>query len=77
MPALQSRQAQKIRELREAPVATGFLHLAEQSDVLALPRSTVPARHRTSGLSGSVIRQMLAEPNFAEAGPGEDLGIRA
>ena len=63
MSAAQSRQADKIRELGDALIATGYLHLDEQADVLGLPRNTtwntIRARHKTSGLSASVINQML------------------
>jgi hypothetical protein len=62
------RQAEKIRELHAALIATGYLHLDEQAGVLGLPRSTmwsiIQARHKTSGLSGSVIRQMLAKTDM-------------
>jgi len=68
MSAVQSRQADKIRELGEALIAIGFLRLDQQAGVLGLPRSTtwsiIRARHKTSGLSASVINQMLARPQL-------------
>jgi predicted DNA-binding transcriptional regulator AlpA len=70
MSTLQSRQAEKIRQLREALIDTGYLHLDEQAGVLGLSRSTawsiIQARHKTSGLSGSVIKQMLAQPRLPQ-----------
>jgi predicted DNA-binding transcriptional regulator AlpA len=68
MSEVQSRQVEKIRELREVLIATGYLRLDEQAGVLGLPRSTtwsiIQAKHKTSGLSGSVINQMLAQPQL-------------
>jgi predicted DNA-binding transcriptional regulator AlpA len=68
MPTFQSRQAERIRELRETLIATGYLRLDEQAGVLGLPRSTtwsiIQAKHKASGLSGSVINQMLAQPQL-------------
>ena len=70
MSSVQSRQAEKIRELGEALIATGHLHLDEQATLLGLPRSTtwhlIHARHKTSGLSGSLIKQMLGQPRLPE-----------
>jgi predicted DNA-binding transcriptional regulator AlpA len=68
MSAMRLRQAEKIKELGDALIATGYLRLDEQASVLGLPRSTVwsirQARHKTSGISGSVITQMLARPQL-------------
>ncbi len=55
-------------ELREALIATGHLHLDDQASVLGLSRSTtwtiMRAKHKNSGLSASVIKQMLAQPQL-------------
>jgi predicted DNA-binding transcriptional regulator AlpA len=68
MSASQSRQAEKIRELGQALLADGYLRLDEQAGVLGLPRSTtwsiIRSRHKTSGLTASVIHQMLAHPQL-------------
>jgi predicted DNA-binding transcriptional regulator AlpA len=65
-----NRQAEKIRELGEALIATGHLHLDQQATVLGLARSTtwhlIHARHKTSGLSGPLIKQMLAQARLPE-----------
>src|SRR5690242_21959125 len=61
-------QSEKIRELREALVTAGHLRLDQQASVLGLSRSTtwsiLQAKHKTSGLSGSVIKQMMAQPDL-------------
>jgi predicted DNA-binding transcriptional regulator AlpA len=68
MSVCRLRQSEKIRELGEALIATGYQRLDEQAGLLGLPRSTtwsiIQARHKTSGLSGSVIKQMLAQPHL-------------
>jgi hypothetical protein len=81
MSALQSRQAEKIKQLGEALIATGYLHLDEQAAALGLPRSTtwsiLQARHKASGLSASVICQMLAHPQLPYLVRRKILEIRA
>ena len=61
-------QSTKIRQLGEALIATGYLHLDEQARVLGLSRSTtwtiLRAKHKTSGLSASVIKRMLRQPQL-------------
>jgi hypothetical protein len=61
-------QSAKIRQLGEALIATGYLHLDEQANVLGLSRSTtwtiLHAKHKNAGLSVSVIKQMLAQPQL-------------
>ena len=67
-PVMKSRQAAKIRQLGETLMATGFRSLDEQARVLGLSRSTtwtiLHGNHKNSGLSASVIKQMLAQPQF-------------
>jgi hypothetical protein len=63
-----TRQSSKIRELGEALVTSGFRTLDEQANALGLPRSTtwtiLRANHKASGLSATVINQMLAAPQL-------------
>jgi hypothetical protein len=65
-PEMKARQSAKIRELREALVAAGFLTLDEQSKALGLSRSTtwtiLKGNHKGSGLSAAIIDRMLAAP---------------
>src|SRR5262245_22486120 len=64
-------QARKIAELRAALEAAGFRTLGEQSVALGLCRSTAwnvkQALHKGSGLSASVISQMLHSPCLPDA----------
>ena len=61
-------QSRKIREIAEALIAAGFLCLDNQARALGLSRSTtwtiVHAKHKNSGISASVIKQMLAQPQL-------------
>jgi predicted DNA-binding transcriptional regulator AlpA len=65
---MKARQSAKIRELREALVASGFLTLDEQSKALGLSRSTtwtiLKGNHKASGLSAAIIDRMLAAPRL-------------
>ena len=65
-PEMKARQSAKIRELREALVAAGFLTLDDQSKALGLSRSTtwtiLKGNHKGSGLSAAIIDRMLAAP---------------
>jgi hypothetical protein len=65
---IKARQSSKIRELAEAVEAAGFLTLDEQAKALGLPRSTAwtirRASHKSSGLSASIIKRMLAAPEL-------------
>jgi hypothetical protein len=60
---LKSRQANKIREISEALVSSGFRTLAAQSRVLGLRRSTtwtiLRGNHKSSGLSAKIIGRIL------------------
>jgi hypothetical protein len=65
---MKARQSAKIRELREALVASEFLKLDEQSKALGLSRSTtwtiLKGIHKASGLSAAIIDRMLAAPRL-------------
>src|SRR5262249_3245785 len=65
---MKSRHTSKIRELAEAVKSAGFLTLDEQAKALGLSRSTAwtirKASHKASGLSASIINQMLAAPEL-------------
>ena len=65
---MKARQTAKIRELRDALVAAGFVALDEQARALGLCRSTtwtiLRGNHKTSGLSASVLNRMLAAPQL-------------
>jgi hypothetical protein len=60
------RQRSRIRELRDALVAAGFVALDKQANVLGLSRSTtwtiLKGNHKGSGLSAAIINRMLAAP---------------
>ncbi len=61
-------QSRKIREIAEALLTAGYLCLDDQAEVLGLARSTtwtiLHARHKNTGLSASVIKQILAQPQL-------------
>jgi hypothetical protein len=61
-------QSLKIRELREALVTAGYSHLTAQARILGLSRSTtwsiLRANHKGRGISGSVIKRMLDQPEL-------------
>jgi hypothetical protein len=63
---MKARQAVKIKEIRDTLIAEGLLSLASQAKALDLSRSTtwavLQAAHKSSGLSGAVIKRMLASP---------------
>jgi predicted DNA-binding transcriptional regulator AlpA len=65
---VKARQSAKIRELRVALVASGFMTIDEQSKVLGLSRSTtwtiLKGDHKASGLSAAIIDRMLAAPRL-------------
>lgn len=56
-------QASKIREIGKALKAAGYEHIDAQAEALGLSRSTtwtvLQGNHKTSGLTASVIHQML------------------
>ena len=61
-------QSSKMRELKDALVASGFVALDEQAAALGLCRSTawtiMRGAHKNSGLSVAVINRMLACPRL-------------
>jgi len=65
---MKARQAAKIRQFGEALIAKGYVRLDEQARVLGLSRSTtwtiLHGNHKNSGLSASVIKKMLAQPQL-------------
>jgi hypothetical protein len=69
--AMKSRQCVKIAELRRVLLEAGFHTLSRQAAALGLSRSTtwavLKANHKSSGLSGSVIKRMLRCPELPPA----------
>ena len=65
---MKARQSSKIREIRQALVTAGVCTLNGQAQVLGLLRSTtwtiLKARHKTTGLSATIINRMLASPQL-------------
>jgi hypothetical protein len=63
-----SKQSAKIRELRWALVAAGFLTLDAQARALGLCRSTtwsvLKGDHKASGLSAEIVNRMLKAPHL-------------
>lgn len=63
-------QSKKIREVADALIAAGYVALGEQASALGLSRSTtwtiLNTKHKKSGLSASVVRKILAQPNLPE-----------
>ena len=68
---MKARQSVKIKEIRDALIAEGLLTLASQAKALDLSRSTtwavLQAAHKSSGLSGAIIKRMLASPHLPSA----------
>jgi hypothetical protein len=65
---LKARQAAKLREIREALVAEGYVRLDDQASALGLSRSTtwtiISGTHKSSGLSATVLERMLSSPRL-------------
>lgn len=65
---MKARQSAKIREIVPALVATGITKLDNQAQALGLSRSTawtiISARHKSTGLSPTVIDRILASPRL-------------
>ena len=63
-------QSAKIREIAEALITAGHHCLDDQASALGLPRSTawtiLHTQHKKTGLSASVIKQMLAQTQLPE-----------
>jgi hypothetical protein len=68
---LKALQCAKIAELREVLLRSGYPSLDKQAAALGLSRSTtwavLQASHKSSGLSGSVIKRMLGSPDLPPA----------
>jgi hypothetical protein len=65
---LKAMQSAKMRQLRQALACAGFRTLDQQARGLSLSRSTAWAvlsgKHKGSGLSATLIKQMLASPQL-------------
>jgi hypothetical protein len=65
---MKSLQSDKIKEIGEALIASSLATLDRQATALGLSRSTtwtvLNARHKASGLSATVINQMLSAPRL-------------
>jgi hypothetical protein len=63
-------QSAKLREIRAALEADGFIGLDAQATALGLSRSTawtiLSGLHKTSGLSARTLNRMLAAPLLGE-----------
>ena len=68
MSSMKARQCAKISELRQRLVQAGYDSLGTQAVALGLSRSTtwavLQANHKSSGLSGAVIKRMLRAPEL-------------
>ncbi len=65
---MKARQAAKMREIREALIAEGYVSLDDQAAALGLSRSTtwtiMKGNHKSSGLSATVVNRMLSAPRL-------------
>jgi hypothetical protein len=65
---MRNRQSCKIRQLRDALTAAGFVTLDEQANALGVCRSTtwtiVNGNHKGSGLSATTINHILRAPQL-------------
>jgi hypothetical protein len=68
---MKERQASKIREFKEALVASGFVSLDQQARVLGLCRSSawsiLKGNHKASGLTATTVSLLLRAPQLPEA----------
>ena len=68
---LKDRQSRKIREFKDALVASGFVTLNEQANTLGLCRSSawsiLRGNHKASGLSATTITTLLTTPMLPAA----------
>jgi predicted DNA-binding transcriptional regulator AlpA len=66
--SLRARQFAKIRQLKQALIASGYHGLDDQAKALGLSRSTtwtiLRASHKNSGLSAAIINRMLSTPEL-------------
>ena len=69
--SMKARQCAKIAELRQVLLRAGYPSLDKQASALGLSRSTtwavLQASHKSSGLSGSVIKRMLRSRDLPPA----------
>ena len=69
--SMKARQCAKIAELRQVLLRAGYQSLDKQASALGLSRSTtwavLQANHKSSGLSGSVIKRMLRSRDLPPA----------
>ncbi len=69
--AMKARQTRKLEQLREVFLTNGRLRVREQAKLLGLCPSTAHAvlqrNYKSSGLSGAIIKRMLACPNLPES----------
>ena len=69
--AMKARQCAKIAELRKILLQAGYRSLNQQAVALGLSRSTtwaiLKAHHKSSGVSGSIIKRMLRSPELPPA----------
>jgi hypothetical protein len=65
---MKARQGAKLRELRQALIDDGYVGLCSQAAALGIRRSTawvvLNGRYKTSGLSASIVEQMMASPKL-------------
>ena len=65
---MKARQCAKIAELRKILEQAGYRTISKQAVVLGLSRSTtwaiLKANHKSSGISGSIIKRMLRSPDL-------------
>jgi hypothetical protein len=65
------RQAAKIKQIKDALVASGHRVLDDQARVLGVSRSTawtiIKGQHKSSGLSTSLVLAMLSKPDLPAA----------
>ena len=61
-------QATKMREIRDALITAGYLHLDAQARALGLSRSTawsiLQANHKRTAITAAVIKRMLDQPGL-------------
>ena len=69
--SMKARQCARIAELRQVLLRAGYQSLDKQASALGLSRSTtwavLQANHKSSGLSGSVIKRMLRSRDLPPA----------
>jgi hypothetical protein len=62
------RQSAKIRQIKDALIASGYKALDDQARAIGLSRSTawtiIKGQHKSSGLSTSVVLAILSKPDL-------------